>query len=248
MQNSESDSLAEFVISPLILQTMMPAISQLGFAGFWFQGIPNRASQDFLLNSKKSILSRRMLYSSGGVYSSSRTVQKLQRQYIEQVAARDCNFGHALNLEQAYYYQLSGSGQAKKAHKLFNTYGIKTVLSYPVRHYASEAWSGRFTLLSKDKDTQLNLVHLETSMKRAQSTLLEHYHHQLNPYRQATLFNQTAIKALKMVARGLQNSEISEELHITIRGVEYHLETMRNKLSASNRANLVHIAHQLEII
>lgn len=248
MQNIESNGLAEFVISPLILQSIKPEISQHGFGGFWFQGIPNRAYQDYLHNSKTSILTRRMLHSSGGVYSSSHTVQKIQRHYIDQVAARDVNFGLALKLEQPYYYQLSEGGQANKANKLFSSYGIKTVLSYPVHHYASEAWCGRFTLLSKEEDLHPKLANLETSLKQVQSTLFEHLHHELNPYRQVSLFNQTALKALKMVASGLQNAEISEELHITIRGVEYHLESMRNKLSASNRANMVHIAHQLEII
>ncbi|QFU24539.1 helix-turn-helix transcriptional regulator [Shewanella eurypsychrophilus] len=248
MQNIESDGLAEFVISPLILQSIKSVIASHGFGGFWFQGIPNRAYQDYLLNSKKSILTRRMLYSSGGVFSSSHTAQKIQRHYIDQVAPRDINFGLALKLEQPYYYQLSERGQVNKANKLFSSYGIKTVLSYPVRHYASEAWCGRFTLLSKERELNFDLVDLDTSLKQLQTVLFEHYHQELNPYRQVSLFNQTAIKALKMVAKGLQNSEISEELHITIRGVEYHLESMRNKLSASNRANLVHIAHQLEII
>ena len=78
--------------------------------------------------------------------------------------------------------------------------------------------------------------------------LFEHYHDELIPYLPSNLFNQTAIKALKMAAIVLHNHEISAQLHITVRGVEYHLESMRNKLSASNRANLVHIAHQLEII
>ncbi|MCL1056500.1 helix-turn-helix transcriptional regulator [Shewanella gelidimarina] len=248
MQNLDSNDSAELVISPLILQSIKSEISQHGFDGFWFQGIPNRAYPDYLHNSKKSILTRRMLYSSDGVYSSSNTVQKIQRHYIAQVAAKDVNFGLALKLDQPYYYQLSERGQANKANKLFSSYGIKTVLSYPVLHYASEAWSGRFTLLAKDEDLHPKLTNLETSLKLVQSTLFEHFHCDLNPYKQTTLFNQTALKALKMVASGLQNAEISEELHITIRGVEYHLESMRNKLSASNRANLVHIAHQLEII
>jgi DNA-binding CsgD family transcriptional regulator len=248
MQNLDSNSLTELVISPLILQSIKSEISQHGFGGFWFQGIPNRAYPDYRLNSKKSILTRRMLYSSSGVYSSSNTVKKIQRHYIDQVAARDVNFGLALKLDQPYYYQLSERGQTNKANKLFSSYGIKTVLSYPVHHYTSMAWCGRFTLLSKDEDLHPNLANLDTSLKQVQSTLFEHFHYDLNPYRQTTLFNQTALKALKMVASGLQNAEISEELHITIRGVEYHLESMRNKLSASNRANLVHIAHQLEII
>ena len=248
MQNNENHDLVESVISPSILQSIKPEISQYGFGGFWFQGIPLRAYQDYILNNKHGILTRRMLHNSGGVFSSSLTAQKIQRHYIDKVAAKDANFSLALKVDQPYNYKMIEQKRPNKANKLFNSYGIKTVLSYPLSNYASGAWCGRFTLLSKEENLQPNLANLELSLKQVQSTLFEHFHHELNPYRQTLLFNQTALQALKMVALGLQNAEISEELHITIRGVEYHLESMRNKLSATNRANLVHIAHQLEII
>ncbi|GIU23133.1 helix-turn-helix transcriptional regulator [Shewanella schlegeliana] len=230
------------------LNSIKSPIAELGFGGFWFQGIANSAYQDYLGNNRKSLLTRKVLRSSGGVFASSPTVKQLHQQYVTRVAPTDINFAAALRLDSPYHYVLSEDGQSTKVQKLFNSHGINTVLSWPLKHFASDTWSGRFTLLSKYPYEELRLAELEQTLKQAQLTIFEHFHNEINPYRQYDLFNQTAIRALKMAATGLHNREISEQLDITVRGVEYHLESLRNKLSASNRANLVHIAHQLEII
>ncbi|ABV35301.1 transcriptional regulator, LuxR family [Shewanella sediminis HAW-EB3] len=242
-ETAKSSPLAESILNNIKLP-----IAEHGFGGFWFQGIANSAYQDYMQNSRKSLLTRRVLRSRGGVFASSPTVQQLHEQYVTRVAPTDINFGEALRLESPYCYVLCENEKPNKAKKLFNRHGVNTVMSWPLRHFASDAWGGRFTLLSKHPQGEINLIGLEATLKQAQMSLFEHFHNEINPYRQNNLFNQTAIKALKMAATGLHNYEISQELHITVRGVEYHLESMRNKLSASNRANLVHIAHQLEII
>ncbi|RPA63811.1 LuxR family transcriptional regulator [Shewanella frigidimarina] len=245
---SESEPAQSRFLADSILNSMKPPFAEHGFAGFWFQGIAISAYQDYLQNSRKSLLTRRILRGRGGVFASSPKVQQLHEQYVTRVAPTDINFGEALRLESPYCYILCENGQPNKAQKLFNRYGVNTVLSWPLKHFASDAWAGRFTLLSKHTYDEINVTGLETTLKQAQMSLFEHFHNEINPFRQCNLFNQTAIKALKMAATGLHNHEISQELHITVRGVEYHLESIRNKLSASNRANLVHIAHQLEII
>jgi len=245
---SESEPAQSKLLAESILNSIKPPIAEHGFGGFWFQGIANSAYQNYQQNSRKNLLTRRVLRSRGGVLASSPTVQQLHEQYVTRVAPTDINFGEALRLESPYCYVLCENEKPNKAKKLFNRHGVNTVLSWPLKHFASEAWAGRFTLLSKHPHDEINLTGLEATLKQAQMCLFEHFHNEINPYRQSNLFNQTAIKALKMAATGLHNHEISQELHITVRGVEYHLESMRNKLSASNRANLVHIAHQLEII
>jgi DNA-binding CsgD family transcriptional regulator len=247
-QLSGMETEAIQVVADEVITSIKQPIALHGFAGFWFQGIANSAYQDYRENNHNSLLTRRILQSAAGVLGSSARVQQLHQQYLSRVASTDINFGEALCLQSPYCYVFEEEGQPNKAKKLFNRHGINTVLSWPLTHFASNAWSGRFTLLSKHAYGDLTLSGLEDTLKQAQMVLFEHFHEQINPYRQYKLFNQTAIKALKMAATGLHNHEISQELHITVRGVEYHLESMRNKLSAINRANLVHIAHQLEII
>lgn len=242
---------SDFDLPPLtdaLLNTIKSPIAELGFGGFWFQGIANSAHQSYLGNNRKSLLTRKVLRSSGGVIASSPTVKLLHQQYVTRVASTDINFAAALKLDCPYRYVLSEVGQPTKVQKLFNSHGINTVLSWPLKNFASDTWSGRFTLLSKYPYEELNITELEQTLKQAQMTIFEHFHNEINPYRQYNLFNKTAIRALEMAATGLHNHEISEQLDITVRGVEYHLESLRSKLCASNRANLVHIAHQLEII
>jgi DNA-binding CsgD family transcriptional regulator len=239
----ESGSLPENIFNGMKL-----TVADHGFDGFWFQGIASSAYLDYRNNSRSNLLTRKALLSSGGVLASSPTVQLLHEQYVTRIAPKDINFGQALRLETPYYYDLCESSQPNKAKKLFNCHGVHTILSWPLKHFASDAWSGRFTLLSKHSHKELNLTNLDTTLKKAQMILFEYFYNEINPYRQNNLFNPTAIQVLKMTATGFHNHEISQQLHITVRGVEYHLESMRNKLSACNRANLVHIAHQLEII
>ncbi|QIZ76641.1 helix-turn-helix transcriptional regulator [Ferrimonas lipolytica] len=49
---------------------------------------------------------------------------------------------------------------------------------------------------------------------------------------------------VNLTALGLNTSEISSVLNLTCRGVEYHLDKAKQKLGASNKANLVFKANQ----
>ncbi|ABZ77402.1 transcriptional regulator, LuxR family [Shewanella halifaxensis HAW-EB4] len=227
------------------LDDMRQTFVNYGFSGFWFQGIANNAYLDYQNGSPNSLLTRRMLLSCDGVIASSLTVKKLHEQYVTRIAPTDLNFAEALKLDSPYCYILN---EPCKVKKLFSRHGVNTVISWPLKHFASNVWSGRFTLLSKQSNEAIDLTGLEISLKQAQMILLEHFYSEITPFRQHKLFNKTAMRILEMAALGLQNDEIAHELDITIRGVEYHFESMRSKLSATNRANLVHIAHQLEII
>ncbi|WP_028768174.1 helix-turn-helix transcriptional regulator [Shewanella fidelis] len=222
------------------------AVGKYGFSGFWFQGVANSAYEDYN-RGQNSLLTRKMLLSPDGVITSSLSVRHLHEQYLSRIAASDHNFAEALKVDAPYFYTWNDIEQ-NKAKKLFVRYGVNSVVSWPLKHFASNMWRGRFTLLSKLCCEELDLVGVEAVLKQAQMTLLEHYHHEVTPFRQHKLFNKTAIRALELAALGLLNEEISNELDITIRGVEYHFESMRNKLAATNRAHLVYKAHQLEII
>ncbi|MGS0724868.1 helix-turn-helix transcriptional regulator [Shewanella sp. 0m-11] len=230
------------------LKSIKLMLSEYGIDGFWFQGVPNSAYQDYLNRNKKSLLTRRMLFSCDGVIASSMTVKKLHEQYVTRVAPTDLNFGEALRLDYPYCYILGEDERYHKVKKMFSRYGVNSVVSWPLKHFSSNMWRGRFTLLSKQSNKELNLGDIESTLKQAQMTLLDNYHSEVTPFRQHKLFNETAVRVLNMAALGLQNDEISHELDITVRGVEYHFESMRSKLSATNRANLVYLAHKLEII
>lgn len=243
--SSDNEVAPDHLGSTNALKSIKLMLSEYGIDGFWFQGVANSAYQDYLNRNQNSLLTRRMLLSCNGVIASSLTVKKLHEQYVTRVAPTDLNFAEALKIDSPYCYILN---DASKVKKIFSQHGINKVISWPLNYFASNVWSGRFTLLSKQSNEALDLTGLEISLKQAQMTLLENFHSDITPFRQHKLFNKTAVRVLEMAALGLRNDEISHVLGITIRGVEYHFESMRNKLSATNRTNLVHIAHQLEII
>ncbi|TKB54554.1 helix-turn-helix transcriptional regulator [Ferrimonas aestuarii] len=56
---------------------------------------------------------------------------------------------------------------------------------------------------------------------------------------------QKTLQVLKMTALGLNSNEIADVLHLTNRGVDYHLSIAKQKLGATNKPNLIFEAKNL---
>ncbi|TKB48707.1 helix-turn-helix transcriptional regulator [Ferrimonas sediminicola] len=227
-------------------QQLRALVLPLGFSGFWYQGIPHHARQAYRTPCRSQLFTPAALRRPVASLASSSQVQALQRLYLGRVARQDPNFEAALELASPYHYRLDAE-VAPQATRLFHNHGVCEVLSWPLPCFGQSAWSGRFTLLSDRTAPLGEPPQLEQTLRLGQALLLESHRHLFNPYRHSRLFNPTAIEVLKMAASGFHNHEIADRLHITVRGVEYHMESLRKKLGAANRANLIHIAHQLEL-
>ncbi|WP_028114239.1 helix-turn-helix transcriptional regulator [Ferrimonas kyonanensis] len=226
-----------------ILDTIKPNIFHHGIQGFWFQGVALCAYDNYHSNCRSNLFTPHTLRRAQGVLCSSPKIRQLHQHYVSRVATSDPNFAAALQLQQPYCYGLDPD--TTKAGRLFHSHGIHQVLSWPLLQTDCHSWAGRFTLLS---DNSIDTEQLGSTLEIAQMKLFQLGRERFNPYRQGRVFTSTALGVLALTARGLHNHQIAEQLHLTVRGVEYHLEAMRKKLAASNRANLIHIAHQLEII
>ncbi|BCJ50224.1 hypothetical protein Asp14428_16990 [Actinoplanes sp. NBRC 14428] len=55
-------------------------------------------------------------------------------------------------------------------------------------------------------------------------------------------------RVLEGIAAGLSTADIGAELHLTVRGVEYHVSSLLRRTSSTNRAGLVGRAHALGIL
>ncbi|WP_417346400.1 helix-turn-helix transcriptional regulator [Ferrimonas sp.] len=227
-------------------QHLRAMILPLGFSGFWYQGIPHHARQTYGAPCRSQLFTPAALRRPVATLASSSQVQSLQRLYLARVARQDPNFEQSLDLSSPHRYCLDHS-VAPQAARLFLNHGVTSVLSWPLPSFGLSAWSGRFILLSAQPEGSTEEEELEQTLRQGQALLLDSHRPLFNPYRQSRLFNPTAIEVLKMAALGFHNHEIAERLHITARGVEYHMESLRNKLGAANRANLIHIAHQFEL-
>lgn len=71
---------------------------------------------------------------------------------------------------------------------------------------------------------------------------------QINPLANFNVLSPTCIKILQMVADGDSSQEISQKLHLTERGINYHLDRARVVVGAKNRIHLISLAHRLGVL
>ncbi|MFB2734831.1 helix-turn-helix transcriptional regulator [Shewanella mangrovisoli] len=230
-----------------VIQGISTSLKLHGFSGFWFQGIPHCAYENYHFPEDTSLFSPMALRKPIASVASSPIVAQLQRFYLNQVAANDTNFGFSLDTSKPYVYRLINEKDTK-ACALFQKHNIQTVLSWPIVCHDQCRWTGRFMLLSQQSYSEIVLDGLADVLKEAQYKLFECNKPMFNPFLQSSLLKENARDILQMVANGLQNDEISTQIPISVRGVEYHMESMRKKFGAANRANLIHLAHQYELI
>lgn len=231
-----------------VIDSYQTALNHLGIQGFWYQGIANNSYHDLSQPSGGGLFSLTGFKHNRGVICSSDFVHQLYNTYTAHFFRLDPNFVPALELSGPYCYQFDLQPQAAKTQRLFQQHGYSHILSWPVVIADTPHWQGRFTLLSSKAIEVQQYEQLTPLLQRMQMELLFYGRDYVNPFRQQKLFNPVSLKVLQMTADGLHNREISDQLHITIRGVEYHLESLRTKLAAKNRANLIHQAHRLELI
>ncbi|MEA4847225.1 MAG: AAA family ATPase [Clostridiaceae bacterium] len=70
----------------------------------------------------------------------------------------------------------------------------------------------------------------------------------LNPQSENSLFTERELEILGLLAQGLSNADIGEELHITLGTVKSHLRNIYAKLETDNRVKAVMRAKELNII
>lgn len=230
-----------------VIQGISTSLKLHGFSGFWFQGISHCAYENYHFPKDTNLFSPTALRKPIASVASSPVIAQLQRFYLNQVAANDANFGFSLDTSKPYAYKFT-SEKNNKVSVLFNKHNIQTVLSWPIVCHDQCRWTGRFMLLSHQSYSEIVLDGLANTLKEAQNKLFECNKPMFNPFLQSSLLKDNARDILQMVADGLQNDEISTQLPISVRGVEYHMESMRKKFGAANRANLIHLAHQYELI
>ena len=79
--------------------------------------------------------------------------------------------------------------------------------------------------------------------------LMDQFEDHLNPYYlDKSCIHPKAIQALQLLAEGHSTKVISGKLHLTEKGVEYHLKSMRDRLDARNRTHLVSQAHRYGLL
>ncbi|MBW3138250.1 hypothetical protein KUV56_01770 [Ferrimonas balearica] len=71
---------------------------------------------------------------------------------------------------------------------------------------------------------------------------------EINPILDYQYVKPKSIKVLECLAKGQSREDAAAELHLTVRGVDYHIEILKNALSAHNIANLIYKASSLNLL
>lgn len=125
--------------------------------------------------------------------------------------------------------------------------GAQLTFYHPVAE--RPGWLGIFNLFS-DKGRQQLSLDQGTGLAECRG-LLEEYadtfnalaFRSINPLANFGVLSPTCIQILSLVAQGYSSEEIGEQLFMSERGVNYHLDRARQIMMARNRANLVSKAY-----
>ncbi|TKB53360.1 helix-turn-helix transcriptional regulator [Ferrimonas aestuarii] len=74
------------------------------------------------------------------------------------------------------------------------------------------------------------------------------YRQPLSPMTNFAIISPLSVKVLKLAAYGFSSQEIASQLHLSERGVNYHIDRSRELLGAKNRIHLISLAHRQGII
>lgn len=127
--------------------------------------------------------------------------------------------------------------------------GIVTIsVSCPV----SPQLAGRFNLILSQPEQVNDLMErideVEVYLTRLQTRIALHHGAEINPLVDYNIVSPISAYILTHLANGLDREEISSQLSLTLRGVDYHLSVLKQTLNARNMAQLVFEAGKLSLI
>ncbi|RTR39792.1 hypothetical protein EKG38_08350 [Shewanella canadensis] len=127
--------------------------------------------------------------------------------------------------------------------------GIVTVsISCPV----SPQLTGRFNLIMRQTEQVNDLLdridEVEVYLTRLQTKIALHHGTEINPLVDYNIISPISALILTHLANGADREEISSQLNLTLRGIDYHLSVLKQTLNARNIAQLVHEAGKLSLI
>ncbi|MBO9494595.1 helix-turn-helix transcriptional regulator [Thalassotalea sp. G20_0] len=78
--------------------------------------------------------------------------------------------------------------------------------------------------------------------------LMRDYSYLFNPWLMNEMVSDRALDVLTLTANGLSSKEIASKINLSEKGVNYHLNHLREWLGAENRVHLVALAKDMRII
>lgn len=144
--------------------------------------------------------------------------------------------------------------QQRKILDFFSALDIHSQLFVPVYGLAGRGWHAQYMLNSPLSDQELAcwLKDYQMPLLNAcfyfHTLLMRDYSYLFNPWLINEMVSDRALDVLALTANGLGSKEIASKIKLSEKGVNYHLNQLREWLGAENRVHLVALAKDMRII
>ncbi|TKB48543.1 hypothetical protein FCL40_12610 [Ferrimonas sediminicola] len=130
--------------------------------------------------------------------------------------------------------------------------GVDALFSFTVACPLSTGFRGRFILLLPDARFREQLVANADEVKAQLQALRVRvslaFVRSIDPLVDYNIVNPLSAYILGLLAQGQDREQVSAQLRLTLRGVDYHVSVLKELLEARNIAQLVHRAGQCQLI
>lgn len=174
--------------------------------------------------------------------------------YLATYAKRDTDIIDFIKSMPGYFLFSSPKDEtnlSQNFRRLMANRGYQSRMGWTFPVEQQRPWMGVYILAldTCQADTQLTLIkrgqELSRLLKEFQDKFIENHSEKLNPWVNQKWVNQKGIAIIQMLAQGASTDEIGQSLNLTKRGIDYHVEVLKEKFNAKNRAQLVSRAHDL---
>lgn len=245
--------LVSVEVDDLVIKKALSGLTEYGFGDFCFIII----AKDH--NFNKNIISMRnldlkIMNKQKYIISSSRKALNLWEmffsyyaKYDERVRNKKITKGHRLWPGVDVNNKTGGY-----INEVFMENNVNSIVSSVID--ISDDLLGSYTLLSensRDKTNEMlkhNSQELDITLKLFAQYFSCVHMAELNPVQNFNGISEKSIVILKLLARGKTLEEMSSELHLTKRGVVYHIEKLKNEFACNNRNELVDKSHKLGLL
>ncbi|WP_419534908.1 response regulator transcription factor [Endozoicomonas sp.] len=236
----------------VLTRRILLSMQQLGFSDFHYYGlfdaVPGtecQATDHFNLE----------LFRRTPQCLSSEGIDVVQRFFRE--TDGDARMWHSICYERQPFQRSladSGSPQERRVLDFMMARQIRSQLFVPVYGYTGNGWHCQF-LLNSPLSPQALALWLQDHKQALLMTcfyfhtlLMRDFHYLFNPWLHHQVISDRALDVLKLTANGLGSKEIAGKINLSEKGVNYHLNHLRELLGAENRVHLVAMAKELRII
>lgn len=233
-----------------IREDLSTRLSSLGFETFMYTGMPYRIKDDLNAPPASRLVKMQHFADAKATLTSSPEEFEQQKFYMSQLAKNDNGFQQCMNFSSPTIFKPARGDHSKVHH---GTKSVRSILVWFMKESCPLQWGCMYALKSSlsPVDLKERMKDIKPSLKH--TLLLFHLelmsdHRQLfNPYTQQGIFSENALRVIQETAIGRSSKEIAAMLGISERGVDYHINYMRDKLGARNRMHLIQIANSMEI-